>query len=186
MKYVFRQHEAEFKRWKEAGHPNVKEETKMFIENILNSNKKRTMWRHQIDGILRTIYSYEVLGKKDLLLNIVTGGGKTAIIASTIFWLKAVHGINKFLILTPNTIVRDRLQFDFEDGKIFQDFELTAGFDETIINQLSLHVMEPGNQPVGMASAGIILGNVQQLYTTHTTGKRNLSYIQNFVGNIAI
>jgi len=186
MKYVFRQHEAGFKKWKETGHPNVKAETKIFIENILNSNKKRTMWKHQIDSILRTIYAYEVLGMKNLLLNIVTGGGKTAIIASIIFWLKAVHGINKFLILAPNTIVRDRLQFDFEGGKIFHDFELNDGFDETIINGLSLHVMEPGNQPVGMVGAGIILGNVQQLYTIHTTGKRNLAYIQNFVGSVAI
>ena len=45
--------------------------------------------------MLRTVYAHEVLGFagkdrqwKDLLLNVVTGGGKTAIIAALIAWLR--------------------------------------------------------------------------------------------------
>ena len=48
------------------------------------------------------IYSHEILGKteigeKGLLLNIVTGGGKTAAIAALIAWLRVAHGVQKFV-----------------------------------------------------------------------------------------
>ena len=183
---AFLPHEEKFKVWKESGYPEIKQETKELIYDILNYNKKIKMWPHQIEGLLRTIYSYEVLNKKDLLLNIVTGGGKTAIIASVIFWLKTAHNINRFVILTPNTIVRARLQSDFEDGTIFKKFDFVSSRDSTILNDLTLHVMERGAQPTGMTGSGIILGNIQQLYPSHSTGQRNLSFLQHFVGELAI
>ena len=144
------------------------------------------MWDHQLEGFLRTIYAFEVLGKKNCLLNIVTGGGKTAIIAAVIFWLKSVHNINKFLILTPNTIVRARLVQDFKDGVVFKNFKFATKQNQILLNDLDLHVLESGKQPQGMLDSGIILGNIQQMYTTNVSGQRNLAYIQEFVGDIAI
>jgi hypothetical protein len=41
----------------------------------------RPLWPHQQQGFLRAVYTYEILYWKNELLNIVTGGGKTAIIA---------------------------------------------------------------------------------------------------------
>lgn len=41
----------------------------------------RRLWRHQEEALLRVVYAYELLQLKALLLNIVTGGGKTAIMA---------------------------------------------------------------------------------------------------------
>ena len=102
---AFLPHIEDFEQWKETGYPDVKQETREFIEHVLFRGKKQ-LWKHQEDALLRTIYAYEILDKKNCLLNIVTGGGKTANIAATIFWLKSVHNINKFIILTPNTIVR--------------------------------------------------------------------------------
>lgn len=179
-------HEEKFELWKNNGFPDVKLETREFIENVINPEKKLKLWKHQIEGLLRTIYAYEILKKKNCLLNIVTGGGKTAIIAAVIFWLKSVHGINKFLILTPNTIVRARLKQDFDDGIVFKKFQFGTKQNEHLINELGLHVMESGKQPQGMIEAGIILANIQQLYQSNITGQRNLSYIMNFVGDIAI
>ena len=46
-------------------------------------------------------------------MNVVTGGGKTAIIAALIAWLRLAHDVQKFLLLCPNLIVRDRLEDDF-------------------------------------------------------------------------
>ena len=109
MQDSFLPHVEDYENWKTSGYPDVKFETREFIDNVLRPDKKCTMWNHQLEGLLRTIYAYEVLGKKNCLLNIVTGGGKTAIIGAVIFWLKSVHNINKFIILTPNTIVRARL-----------------------------------------------------------------------------
>ena len=181
LKYV-----EDFETWRDSGYPDIKLETREFISNVLKPDKKYKMWDHQIEGFLRTVYAFEVLGKKNCLLNIVTGGGKTAIIAAVIFWLKSVHNINKFVILTPNTIVRARLVQDFEGGAVFKNFEFATKQNQILLNDLGLHVLESGKQPQGMLDSGIILGNIQQMYTTNVSGQRNLAYIQEFVGDIAI
>lgn len=176
----------DFESWRDSGFPDVKLETREFIDNLLRPDKKYKMWSHQIEGLLRTIYAYEILNKKNCLLNIVTGGGKTAIIAAVIFWLKSVHNINKFLILTPNTIVRARLIQDFGNGIVFKNFEFATKENQVLLNELGLHVMKSGQQPQGMIDSGIILGNIQQLYSSNMGGKRNLAYLQQFIGDIAI
>lgn len=186
MQSAFLKHEKDFDEWKKSGYPGIKDKTKEFINNVFGSNKEFKMWNHQIEGLLRTIYSYEVLNKKNLLLNIVTGGGKTAIIAAVIFWLKSVHNINKFVILTPNTIVRARLRCDFENGFVFNKFGFPTKENHVLMNELSVHVMESGQQPAGMLTAGIIIGNIQQMYSSNSIGKRNLTYLQQFTGDIAI
>ena len=186
MQDSFLSHEENYENWRDSGYPDVKIETREFIDNVLRPDKKWKMWNHQFEGLLRTIYAYEILGKKNCLLNIVTGGGKTAIIGAVLFWLKSVHHINKFIILTPNTIVRSRLIQDFKDGTVFKNFEFATKQNQILLNELGLHVMEAGAQPQGMLESGIILGNIQQMYSTNTGGKRNLAYIQEFVGDIAI
>lgn len=107
---AFTEHEKAFNDWVMDGFPGVKDETREFIENLQRRDRKRTLWKNQKAGILRVIYTYEILKMKDLLLNIVTGGGKTVIIGAAVAWLKMAHGINKFLIIVPNLIVRDRLE----------------------------------------------------------------------------
>ena len=66
--------------------------------------------------LMRVIYASELLQWNELLLNIVTGGGKTAIIGAVVAWLKVCHDLHKFLLLCPNTIVRDRLEDNFRDA----------------------------------------------------------------------
>ena len=88
-----------------------------------------TLWPHQWESFLRVVYAHEILGKAEigadgLLLNIVTGGGKTAVIAAMIAWLRIAHDVQKFVMLCPNLIVRDRLEDDFEGGKVFKDRDL--------------------------------------------------------------
>jgi type III restriction enzyme len=186
MQNSFLKYVEDYETWRDSGYPDIKLETREFIDNVLKPDKKYKMWDHQLEGFLRTIYAFEVLGKKNCLLNIVTGGGKTAIIAAVIFWLKSVHNINKFLILTPNTIVRARLVQDFKDGVVFKNFKFATKQNQILLNDLDLHVLESGKQPQGMLDSGIILGNIQQMYTTNVSGQRNLAYIQEFVGDIAI
>jgi len=181
----FAQHEERFNEWKDSGFPNVRQETYDFIDNMLNRDKKHGMWKHQTEGMLRVIYTYEILQRKNNLLNIVTGGGKTAIIAAVIFWLKSAHGINKFVILAPNTIVRARLESDFRDGAVFEKFEFATQQNRVLLNELGLHVMRSGGQPQGMIESGIILGNIQQLYASGGQN-RNLAYMLEFTGDLAI
>jgi ABC-type uncharacterized transport system permease subunit len=42
---------------------------------------------------MRVVYAYELLHWKELLLNIVTGGGKTAIMGAVVAWLKVSHNL---------------------------------------------------------------------------------------------
>lgn len=181
----FLQHEEKFKEWQNSGFPNVKQETYDFIDNMLNREKIHRMWKHQTEGMLRVIYTYEILKRKNTLLNIVTGGGKTAIIAAIIYWLKSAHNINKFVILAPNTIVRARLESDFKDGAVFKKFEFAMQQNQMLLNELGLYVMRSGEQPQGMIESGIILGNIQQLYALKGQN-RNLAYMQEFIGDLAI
>jgi superfamily II DNA or RNA helicase len=168
------------------GYPGIKEETREFLANLLSHERTPRLWRHQEEAILRSIYCYEILNKRNLLLNIVTGGGKTLIIASVIAWLRFAHGITKFLILTPNLIVKDRLETDFKDGRVFNDWHLLPEHAKNLVNDLGLHVMESGAGPQGMLESGIILGNIQQFYQTNISGQRNLGFIMSYVSQLAI
>ena len=80
------------------------------------------LWAHQMEGVQRAIYASSCSRIKESLLNIVTGGGKTSIIGAVVAWLKYAHGVHKFLLFCPNTIVRDRLEDDFADAKVFRTF----------------------------------------------------------------
>lgn len=172
------------------GYYGVKDETREFIENLVRHDREKKLWRHQEESILRIIYCYEILEKKNLLPNIVTGGGKTVIIAAVIAWLKMAHNVNKFLVLTPNLIVKDRLEVDFRPEKpeesVFRKFYLFPKDHKHYINDLSCCVLEPGTGPSGMLESGIILGNIQQFYSTNISGKRNIAFIHNYLGEIAV
>src|SRR3989344_472857 len=179
----------DYELWKTDFH-SVKDETRRFLEHLTDKKKETKLWKHQLDAVLRVVYSYEVLGKNNLLLNIVTGGGKTAIIGACVAWLKMCQKLDKFLILVPNLIVRDRLQRDFlvVNGKksVFQKFDFFPPEFKHLENELNAHIMEEGASPQGIIESGIILGNIHQLYEANTSGKRNLDWFLNKVGNFAI
>lgn len=183
---AFKQYEKEYLDWLHSGYAGTNVFTQDFIANLLEQDKKNRLWRHQEEAFLRTAYSYEVLGRKNLLLNIVTGGGKTAIIATVIAWLRSCHNIQSFLIMVPNLIVRDRLETDFKDKSVFRKFKLFPPGQEHLINTVDLHTLGEGRSPQGMLESGIILGNIQQFYQHHITGQRNLAYIKRYIDNLAI
>ena len=134
---------------------------------------------------MRVVYSHEVLGKKEigadgLLLNIVTGGGKTALIAAVIAWLRIARKVNKFVMLCPNLIVRDRLEDDFQNGKVFGDRGLIPDWAECQASDFALTTL--GGEQGGLASllsASVIVGNIHQFYRSNTSGKGNLSGLMN-------
>jgi len=182
----FARYEQDFKTWIDAGYPDVNPLTRDFLENLANPDLPRNLWDHQREGLLRTIYAYELLHEKKLLLDIVTGGGKTAIIGAVIAWLRVCHDIHKFLVLCPNTIVRDRLEDDLRDGKVFREFGFFPPGCEHFTNELALHLMEAGAGPQGILESGIVLGNIHQLYQTNISGQRNLAYLMRYAEELAI
>jgi superfamily II DNA or RNA helicase len=186
MHNAFLQYERDFGRWVDAGFPEINPLSRDFLAHLKREDAPRKLWRHQQESVYRAVYAYELLQIKDLLLNIVTGGGKTAIIGAIISWLKVCHDIHKFLILCPNTIVRDRIEDDFADATVFRNFAFLPPGTEHYTNELGLHVLEAGSTPQGILDSGIILGNIHQLYQSNINGQRNLACIMNYVEHLAV
>jgi len=159
------------------------------------AGKYQALWPHQREAVLRTIYASELLkpldgGWKDLLLNVVTGGGKTAIIAALMAYLRVCHEVRSFLLLSPNTIVRERLKTDFErpsrEDSVWRKFNLFPPEFAHYVHDMTLHVLEPGSGSAGIRSAAVVLGNIHQLYASNTQGRENLAVILNHLGRIAV
>lgn len=187
----FSRHEEEFARWREDGYPGVNPETYRYIDFLTSPDDDQaprddTLWPHQWDSFLRVVYCHEVLGKENigehgLLLNIVTGGGKTAIIAALVAWLRIAHNVQKFLILCPNLIVRDRLEDDFEKGRVFKARDLLPDWGHARPEDFTLTTLGSGKDG-GWASflgASVVLGNIHQFYQANKAGQSNVSALMN-------
>lgn len=187
----FARYEEDFKAWCQSGYPTDFPITFRYIDFLSDPSndqapREGTLWRHQWESFLRVIYSHEVLGKKSigehgLLLNVVTGGGKTAVIAAVIAWLRISHGVQKFLLLCPNLIVRDRLEEDFDKGKVFKDRDLLPDWSNARPQDFDLTTLG-GGKGSGWASflgASIVLGNIHQFYVSNTSGQSNISALMN-------
>ena len=184
MPYIFDKYQDDYNDWKNSGYPGCKTETIEFIDHLLRRTE-RLLWPHQKEAILRAIYLFEI--KKDVekasyLLKIVTGGGKSLIIASIVGWLYYAHkeDVNRFIIIVPNLIVKDRLAYDFiksEEKKqtIFEEWNITP--DESVNQAISAVELESGSDPQVMLSADIIITNIQELYTANVNTAAKLSYI---------
>lgn len=188
----FARHEDAFRDWRRDGMPGLKPASHTYVEFLTSADDDQlprdgTLWPHQWESFLRVVYAHEILGKTEigadgLLLNIVTGGGKTAVIAALIAWLRIAHGVQKFVLLCPNLIVRDRLEDDFEGGKVFKDRDLLS---ETAISSgmgnFDLTTLGSGREGgwSGLFSASVILGNIHQFYQSNKSGQSNLSALMN-------
>ena len=174
MYYSFKPHEENFKEWVKSGFVGIPEVAISFLKHLSSSHFKPKMelfsekqWKMQLEAIRRCVYCFEILGEKDLLTNIVTGGGKTTIIGVMIAYMMMIHDQTKFLILTPNTIVRERLVDDFDPNSgsyIYNTFPFFINSYEPLKDRISLHIMKPSESAAGIRAGTIILGNIHQIY----------------------
>lgn len=187
----FAQYEDAFRDWRRDGMPGLKADSYKYIEFLTSKDDDQaaragTLWPHQWGSFLRVVYAHEILGRAEigadgLLLNIVTGGGKTAVIAAVIAWLRISHNVQKFVMLCPNLIVRDRLEDDFEGGKVFKDRDLLPDWADSRPQDFVLTTLGSGKEG-GWASlfgASVILGNIHQFYLSNKSGQSNLSALMN-------
>ena len=187
----FSRYEDEFREWVRSGYPGAKAETLDYISYLTDPEddtqpREGALWPHQWDSFLRVVYSYEIERSaltlpNGVLLNVVTGGGKTAIIAALIAWLRLAHDVQKFVLLCPNLIVRDRLEEDFENGKVFDDRDLIPSGALVTKDDFALTTLG-SDRPGGWATllgASVILGNIHQFYASNASGQSNLSALMN-------
>lgn len=183
----FTAYEEAFADWKRDGYQGVKPETYALIDWLTDPEDDKkprpgTLWPHQWEAFLKVVYCYEVLGLssiggKGLLLNIVTGGGKTAIMGAVMAWLRLAHDVRRFIILCPNLIVRDRLTTDFEKGKVFKDRDFLPSDAEAKPEDFHLTTLgaSGGGGYMNLLSSSVILGNIHQFYTSNRSGQSNLA-----------
>ncbi len=187
----FSRYEDDFQQWIADGYPGVKTETLDYLQHLSNPEnytqpREGALWAHQWDSFLRVIYAQEIQRDElaqpnGVLLNVVTGGGKTAIIAALMVWLRLAHDVQRFVLLCPNLIVRDRLEDDFENGKVFADRDLIPQGAIVSKGDFALTTLGSG-KPGGWANmlgASVILGNIHQFYTSNATGQTNLANLLN-------
>ena len=184
-------HESAFRDWIKSGYPGADSKTVDYISHLSDPEddsrpREGTLWPHQWEAFLRVVYAREIepdalANPNGVLLNIVTGGGKTAVIAALIAWLRIARGVQKFVILCPNLIVRDRLEEDFENGKVFADRDLIppgaiVGKDDFALTTLGRD--RPGGW-ANMLGASVILGNIHQFHLNSAAGQANLAGLMN-------
>ena len=187
----FARYEDQFRDWRRDGMPGLKAESYKYVEFLTSPDddqapREGTLWPHQWESYLRVVYAHEILGKSELgadglLLNIVTGGGKTAVIAAVIAWLRVAHNVQKFVMLCPNLIVRDRLEDDFDGGKVFKDRDLLPDWTHVRPQDFPLTTLGSGKGGgwSDLLSADVILGNIHQFYQSNNSGQSNLSALMN-------
>lgn len=174
MHYFFKPHEENFKEWVKSGFQGIPDSGIAFLKHLSSLHFKPKMelfsdkqWKMQTEAIERCVYAFEVLGERDLLTNIVTGGGKTTIIGAMISYLMIVHDQTKFLILVPNTIVRERLVDDFDPNSetyVYDVFPFFSNSFEHLKDRLQLHIMQQKVSATGIRSGNVVLGNIHQIY----------------------
>ncbi len=187
----FAKYEDAFRDWRRDGMPGLKADSYKYIEFLTSKDDDQvaragTLWPHQWESFLRVVYAHEIIGKAELgadglLLNIVTGGGKTAVIAAVIAWLRIAHNVQKFAMLCPNLIVRDRLEDDFQGGKVFKDRDLLPDWGLCGPQDFVLTTLGSGKEGgwASLFSASVILGNIHQFYLSNKSGQSNLSALMN-------
>ena len=187
----FARYENAFRDWRRDGLPGLAPDSYRYLESLTSEDDDRaaregTLWPHQWESFLRLVYAHEILGKAEvgadgLLLNVVTGGGKTAVIAAAMAWLRIAHGVQKFVMLCPNLIVRDRLEDDFQDGKVFRDRGLLPGWASCKPDDFALTTLGSDRESgwASLLGATVVLGNIHQFYQSNKSGQSNLSALMN-------
>lgn len=165
--------ELKYKEWKEKpDFPFLNEHqariAKTFVERLIGGEDfPKPLYRHQLEAILRVIYHGEKTGKWESLLDIVTGGGKTVIMAGLVSYFWQARGCEKFLILVPNTIVRERVKDDFEirnPAFAYRDFPFFFNSHRNAPERMACKVLRSSSDAVSVRDANIIIANIHQLY----------------------
>lgn len=166
------QSELDYRQWlEEPDFPNLTPQqasmARQFLERIKGHDWEKPLYPHQYTAITKVIYAGEKLGQWETLLDIVTGGGKTVIMAGLIAYFWQVRSNQKFLIVTPNTIVRERVQEDFDvrhPAYAYKEFPFFFNSFRHAPERLVRTVLRDGSDAAGIRDAHVIVSNIHQLY----------------------
>ena len=190
-----KEHGSKYLHWKQNDWSDSHEHTIKFLKNLhkptSNRNNRLYLYPHQFEALQRLIFSYEILGIKDSLANLATGTGKTVVIASVVAWLKCRYfntnkNFDSFLILCPNTIVRDRLKTDFEDKSVFNDFKMFPKGYEDILEEIKPLTVNPDTNVSDIVSHNLFVANKHQFENSGGKSQNQLLKLKESKRRIAI
>ena len=183
MRDEFRPYEDDFAAWVRSGWPGAADDTREYLHFLADPDDPRrarenALWPHQWEALQRAVYAHELTDgrfARGQLLDIVSGGGKTAVIAACMAWLRLAHGVRRFLILCPNLIVRDRLEYDFRGGRVFTERDLlppgALRADDFGLTVLGGSDGEPAQALIG---ARTVLSNIHRFHADRQAGREAL------------
>ncbi len=91
-------------------------------------------------------------------------------------WLRLSLDIQRFLIICPNLIVRDRLEEDFSEGKVFKERGLIP--PDMMVSAESFALTTLGGSykrtAADLFGSNVVLANIHQFYRSTRTGQQNL------------
>ena len=187
---------SQYFKWKFSGWQKSDQRTNKFLKNlhkpsVINKEGRLFLYPHQFETLQRVIYSYEHLGQKDSLVNLATGTGKTVVIASTIAWLicryeNSDEEFDAFLLLCPNTIVRDRLKADFKDKSVFKLFKLFPKGYENLMGNIKPMVVSPTSNSAEITTHNLFVANKHQFENTGGKSQDQLLKLKDYKKRIAI
>lgn len=167
------QTELDYRAWlEEPDFPHLKSAhaqtaAKRYLQNLKGHDWPKPLYFHQYTAITKVIFQGEKLGKWDSLLDIVTGGGKTVMMAGLVAYFWQVREQSIFLILVPNTIVRERVKDDFEVSNPSYAFDEFPFFTNGMTNtprKLVCKVLRDSADAMSIRDANVIVANIHQLY----------------------
>ena len=183
MRDDFGPYEDAFAAWVRDEWPGAADGTREYLGFLSDPDDPRraregALWPHQWEALQRVAYAHEMAGgrfARGQLLDIATGGGKTAVIAACMAWLRLAHGVQRFLILCPNLIVRDRLESDFRGGRVFAERGLlppgALRADDFGLTVLGGRDGEPAQALIG---ARAVLSNIHRFHADRQAGREAL------------
>ena len=187
--------ELQYREWKSnPTFPNLKgrqlQHARIFVERIMSGDGfDKVLYPHQQEAILSVIYEGEIEGRWSSLLDIVTGGGKTVVIAGLISYFKQIRDIDHFLIVTPNKIVRERI-FDAFDRKspeyVYDDFTFFFNSNRDVKDILTAKVLKGARDAQGLHGVNIIITNIHQLYESRQSQVLEVMLSDNFTDKLVI
>ena len=190
------QAELDYRNWREEpdfpGLDGMRlQHARVFVQRILDGYdfSKKSLYPHQVEALLRVIYSGEKLGKWETLLDIVTGGGKTAIMAGLIAYLWQVRGYEHFLIVTPNTIVRERVGDAFSQNNpeyAYADFPFFFNSYQDVPERLVSKMLRTVSDAHSVRDANIIVANIHQLYENRGSAALEILLSEGFTDKLVI
>lgn len=166
--------------------------TRAFLDHVLPLGRvagEKRLLPHQAEALQRIIYTYEhtTLKTEALLVTLATGTGKTVLMAAVMAYLACQSDVvNTFLLLCPNTIVRDRLRRDFEGLAVFAEFDFFPHGFQAQKGNLRCSVVEGFANLSNIRGFNVLVANRHQFQRGHAGGNDHLTFIHKEGGKVAV